>query len=103
MKEGFERLKGILKSFVKSFVERAMPAVKRVWTAYGYYISLACLLLLFGTAAYLYRTDDHSEYEFIQPEATSAIAVLAQSVTTPEPTPAPTPYSPPLSRRPTAI
>lgn len=90
MKEGFERLKGI----VKSFAERAVPAVKRVWAAYGYYISLACLLLLFGTAAYLYRTDDHSEYEFIQPEKTSAIAVLAQSVTTPEPTPAPTPYSP---------
>lgn len=90
MKEVFERLKGIL----KSFAERAIPVVKRVWASYGYYISLACLLLLFGTAAYLYRTDDHSEYEFLQPEDTSAIAVLAQSVPAPAATPAPTPYSP---------
>lgn len=94
MKNEFDRLKGIL----KSFLERAMPAVKRVWSAYGYYISLACLLTLFGTAAYLYRTDDHDEYEFIQPEETSAVAVLARSVATPEPKPAPTPYSPCLYR-----
>ena len=90
MKEVFERINVIL----KLLAERAVPACKRVWAAYGYYISLACLLLLFGTAAYLYRTDDHSEYEPIQPPANSAIAVLAQSVSTPEPTPAPTPYSP---------
>lgn len=90
MKNSLERLKCIL----KSFVVRATPVVKRVWASYGYYISLACLLLLFGTAAYLYRTDTNGEHEFIQPEDASAIAVLAQSAPTLAPTPAPTPFSP---------
>lgn len=42
--------------------EKLQPIWKKaqvVWKNYGYYISLVCLLSLFGLAAWLYRTGNH--------------------------------------------
>ena len=73
---------------------KSVAFVRKIWADYGYYISLACLLALFGTTAYLYRSGRIFESRTVQPVETHSIAAMAYSVADPEPTPAPTPYAP---------
>lgn len=89
MKTEFIRVKEQL----RTLTERAFRTGKRVWNGYGYYISLACLLTLFGTAAYLYRTGENAANAAL-PTETPAVAVFSRGIATAEPTPAPTPYLP---------
>ena len=79
----------ILKSVNKSFLTH----VKAVWSSYGYYISLACLLLLFGVTAYLYRSNHVAGSEYL-PLNTHSIAAMANLSTTIEPSSSPVPYEP---------
>jgi len=88
-----ERFKSLFEK-IKAHNADFLPALKRIWKGYGYYFSLACLLLLFGVTAYIYRSGRSSETEYTMPQPENNIPVMAAAVTTYEPTPQPTPYSP---------
>lgn len=81
-------------NWMKAARGRAFPAAKRVWSGYGYYISLALLVALFGLAAYLYKSGTPQAVE-TQPaaaEATLAAApVMAEATAEPTATPVPEP------------
>lgn len=81
--------------------EKLQPVWKKVqviWSEYGYYISLVCLLSLFGLAAWLYRTGDHDADTVY---AASAVQpVLAQETAAVTPQPEPTAEPVPQWRRP---
>ena len=72
------------------------PHIVKLWKGYGYYISLACLLVLFGIAAYLYRENNAEDIAYTASKPVSDIPVMAMTYSTvePTPTPQPTPYSP---------
>ncbi len=74
--------------------EKAFPAVKRVWSSYGYYMSLALLVVLFGVAAYLYKngTPQTVDAPSVVAEVTvPALPVMAEVTTAPTATPVPDP------------
>ena len=52
MKEKFDAAR---ERFMRAWT-RFVPGFRRAWESYGYYISLALLLVMFGTVAYIYRT-----------------------------------------------
>lgn len=69
-----------------------LPAAKRFWKGYGYYVSLACLLILFGTSAYIYRTNKPADAEIPMQITDISDSVMAMAaINTPEPTPLPEP------------
>lgn len=80
-------------SQVRNYAKQLLPQAKRIWSGYGYYISLACLLALFGIAAYVYRTGNNAAVYTADTGMNYAEAMARISVT-PAPTPAPTPWSP---------
>ena len=68
--------------------EKLQPIWKKaqvVWKNYGYYISLVCLLSLFGLAAWLYRTGNHDADAVYA--ASAAQPVLAQETAAVSPPP----------------
>jgi murein DD-endopeptidase MepM/ murein hydrolase activator NlpD len=74
--------------------DKAFPVVKRAWSGYGYYISLAVLVALFGVAAYLYKagTPQESAEKPVVAEATlAALPVMAEVTAEPTATPVPDP------------
>ena len=76
----------------RSFGGKAFPAVKRAWGSYGYYISLAVLVVLFGVAAYLYKNGTGNESTPVTAEVTpSAMQAMAQVSAEPTATPVPEP------------
>ncbi len=90
-----------LKQNVSLVYSTINPRVKRVWKNYGYYISLAFLLVLFGTAAYIHRTNNSaSDIVTIKPDHTpeSVMAMAAAATAEPTPVPTPEPYSPVFNR-----
>ena len=87
------------REFLVSAYGTAKPRVWRIWKAYGYYISLACLLTVFGTAAYFYRTGNTDYSAEIAAIRSDTLPAMAHVAATAEPTHAPTPepYSPHFS------
>ncbi|MGI6238164.1 MAG: peptidoglycan DD-metalloendopeptidase family protein [Christensenellales bacterium] len=77
----------------RALYDKAFPAAKRMWGSYGYYISLALLVMLFGVAAYLYKNGDPP----IEPapvaaiETPNAVSVMAEASLAPTATPVPEP------------
>ncbi len=74
--------------------EKLQPIWKKaqvVWKNYGYYISLVCLLSLFGLAAWLYRTGNHDADAVYA--ASAAQPVLAQETAAVSPAPTVEPES----------
>lgn len=79
---GVEKIGGTL--------HKSIPVFRRVWSGYGYYISLAALLVMFGAVAYMYRSGSartanavHSSY--------NAQPAMARVASSPAPTPSPEP------------
>lgn len=75
---------------VFSSIKELIPSVRRIWNGYGYYISLAVLLAVFGTIAWMYRTGKTSSDDFYAKENADeyrpAMAyATAAPVSTPEP------------------
>lgn len=54
---------------VFSSIKELMPSVRRIWNGYGYYISLAVLLAVFGTIAWMYRTGKTGSDDFYAKES----------------------------------
>ena len=73
---------------------RLIGICRRIWKGYGYYISLACLLMLFGVTAYMYRTGRDENDIILPPHDRTEASVMAMVQATSEPEPTPTPYSP---------
>ena len=78
---------------IKNIWKILFPKAKKIWSGYGYYISLVCLLTIFGITAYMYRTRNESNNTVTDYKAPYT-AAMARVAATAEPTPAPTPYSP---------
>lgn len=76
---------------IRKKVKESMPEIRRVWDGYGYYISLAVLLIMFGTIAYMYRTGykikdaPENDVNF----SSEARAVMAYATPAPTATPEP--------------
>ena len=60
---------------VKKTWIQAKEIRKKIWDGYGYYITVACLLTLFGAAAYLYRTDRNNASIPVPPEEETVAAL----------------------------
>lgn len=82
-------------NWMKGARDRTFPAVKRVWSGYGYYISLALLVALFGIAAYFYKNGTPQEIDTQNVVAaeptTEALTVMAEATIAPTATPLPEP------------
>lgn len=86
-------ISGIIETLTNVWKEYA-PLLRSIWKSYGYYISLACLLTLFGITAYMYRTDSNTEAimtsgSVVKYENTAPVLSVTAS-----PAPAPTPFAP---------
>ena len=73
---------------IKNSLHRAREIWKKVWDGYGYYLTVACLLTLFGAAAYLYRTDRNSASIPVPPQE-DTVAALSYTDLEPDLTPEP--------------
>jgi murein DD-endopeptidase MepM/ murein hydrolase activator NlpD len=83
-----------IQNWMKGARDKAFPVAKRVWSGYGYYISLALLVTLFGVAAYLYKngTPQTVEDQPVVAESTlSALPAMAEATVEPTATPVPDP------------
>lgn len=81
-------------NWMKGARDKTFPVAKRVWSGYGYYISLVVLVALFGVAAYLYKngTPQEIDNQPVVAEATlAALPVMAETTAAPTPTPVPEP------------
>lgn len=81
---GVEKIGGAL--------HKSIPVFRRVWSGYGYYISLAALLVMFGTVAYMYRSGNGSARTAAAARPSyNAQPAMARVVSSPAPTPSPEP------------
>lgn len=74
--------------------EKLLPIWKKaqvVWKNYGYYISLVCLLSLFGLAAWLYRTGNHDADAVYATSAAQPVLAQETAAVSPAPTAEPEP------------
>lgn len=77
---------------VKSTLTKAAPRARKLWDAYGYYVSLGALLLLFGIAAYSYKNDgEKANLSALQPSETPVAMTVSRAYEPPVPTPTPEP------------
>lgn len=83
-----------IRSWMKRAWDAAFPAAKRVWSGYGYYISLALLVALFGLAAYLYKNGaplEAGSRPAAAVQTAEALPAMADATAPPAPTPVPEP------------
>lgn len=81
---------------ISTLFKKILPTVKTIWKSYGYYISLVCLLTVFGITAYMYRTDkpDSDLSKNVYENNGAYVEAMSMLSATAEPTPSPAPYSP---------
>jgi murein DD-endopeptidase MepM/ murein hydrolase activator NlpD len=70
---------------------RFVPGFRRAWESYGYYISLALLLVMFGTVAYIYRTGKNETVAVNAAAMPTHEAQAAMAYHTPAVSPSPEP------------
>lgn len=75
-------------SETKAPMRRVRSAIHHAWEGYGYYISLAALIVMFASAAYLYRNGKSAKIPELR-EYEPAVRAMEQFTPAPSPTPVP--------------